>query len=61
MEKKPILAQELSEIGYEYLGELVALVNGHQQRQLWQWRDELVIYSPEDKAITWRQSGELVW
>jgi len=59
MEKKPILAQEMHEMGYVYLGEMAPLINGHQQRQLWRWRDELIIYSPEDQEISWRQSSEL--
>ncbi len=60
MEKKPILAQELSEMGYKYLGEMVALVNGHQQKQLWKRHDEHIIYNPEEKQISWRQSDELL-
>ena len=48
----------MSEIGYVYLGEYGNTTKDHRANQLWSWRDELVIYDPEEERIVRRETEE---
>lgn len=56
--QEKITEQQLSEIGYEYLGEYGSACKEHRANQLWRWRDELVLYDPEEQRIIWRETNE---
>jgi len=58
VETKKITEQQMSEIGYEYLGEYGVANKEHRANQLWRWRDELVLYDPEEERIVWRETNE---
>lgn len=58
MAKKTITEKELIEIGYVYLGEYGGAPPSHRANQLWRWRDELIIYDPEEERIVWRAYNE---
>lgn len=58
MNKQPITEEQMSEIGYEYLGEYGVATKEHRSNQLWRWRDELVLYDPEEQRIVWREFNE---
>lgn len=58
MKPDKITEQQLSEIGYEYLGEMCGETKLHKPNQLWRWRDELIIYDPEEEMIIWREYNE---
>jgi hypothetical protein len=49
---------QLTEKGFEYLGEFGCCTKQHKANQLWAWRDELVIYDPEEERIIWREYNE---
>ncbi|MEI6529700.1 MAG: hypothetical protein WCN88_04910 [Candidatus Falkowbacteria bacterium] len=51
--------QEMRDLGYVYLGESSPNTKDHRANQLWKWRDELVIYNPEEERIIWRETDEI--
>lgn len=53
-----VTEEQLAEKGFEYLGEFGCCNKQHRANQLWAWRDELVIYDPEDQRIIWREYNE---
>jgi hypothetical protein len=55
---KSITEQQMSEIGYVYLGEYGVATKEHRANQLWRWRDELVLYDSEEERIVWREYNE---
>lgn len=50
--------KDLVKKGYLYLGEYGVSTKVHPANQLWRFRDELVIYDPEEQRIVWRQFNE---
>ena len=46
--------QDLKDKGFVYLGEFGCCCKQHRANQLWRFRDELIIYDPEDEHIIWR-------
>lgn len=50
--------QELFEIGYEYLGVMGGSTKDHEANQLWRFRDEMIIWNPEDGSIIYREYNE---
>ena len=56
--KKKTTEQELHDIGYIYLGEYGGATKDRKANQLWRWRDELIIYDPEEEMIIWREWNE---
>lgn len=58
MAAKHFTEQELRNIGYMYLGEYGVSTKDHPANQLWRWRDELIIYDPEENTIVWRAFNE---
>lgn len=53
-----VTEEELTQKGFEYLGEFGCCNKQHRANQLWRWRDELIIYDPEDQRIIWREYNE---
>lgn len=58
METKTYTEQELFEIGYIYLGVLGGETKSQLPNQLWRFRDELIIWNPEDGTIVFREYNE---
>lgn len=58
-EKQKISKQEMSDRGYVYCGETCNSNHKKQANQYWWWRDELIVYDPENEIICWRQYDEL--
>jgi hypothetical protein len=53
-----ITVEKLREVGYEYLGKMCVDNSRHEPNQLWRWRDELIIYDPEEQQVIYRQFNE---
>jgi len=58
MKKIKVTEKDLQDIGFIYLGELGCCCKQHRANQLWRWRDELVIYDPEEETVVWRTYNE---